>query len=184
MKYKTLLKSTLVICGALWLSACATTSSTTPKSFDQVGQFSSYPLNAQSYRISFKAPNNMGQATAEEITLLKSAQVTVQQGYQYFKVVNDPSSQVQPARTAVVYPQPFYYPYRSAYGYSPFYDDPFFNPPRVVQIEPVQISYHIELFKENNQPQDAFDARLILQHLGAKYGVSTTGQTITPKSAQ
>lgn len=183
MKYKTLLKSTLVICGALWLSACATTSSTTPKSFDQVGQFSSYPLNTHNYRISFQAPNNMSQATAEEVTLLKSAQVTVQQGYQYFKVVNDPSSQVQPARTAVVYPQPFYYPYRSVYGYSPFYDDPFFNPPRVVRIDPIQISYHIELYKAEQQPQDAFDARLILQHLGAKYGVSTTGQTIIPKSA-
>ncbi len=38
---------------ALALSGCATTPSK-PLTFDQLGQFSNTPLNAQSYRISFQ----------------------------------------------------------------------------------------------------------------------------------
>lgn len=48
------------------------------KTFDQLGQFSAYPLNAQTFRISFQADSNMSYGTAEEITLVKSAQTTVQ----------------------------------------------------------------------------------------------------------
>ena len=48
------------------------------KTFDQLGQFSAYPLNAQTFRISFQANPNMSYGAAEEITLVKSAQTTVQ----------------------------------------------------------------------------------------------------------
>ena len=36
---------------------------------------------------------------------------------------------------------------------------------------------------QNKAPQDAFDAYLILQSVGQKYGVSTTGQVLIPPSA-
>ena len=116
MKYLSLC---LALGAALTLTACATTPSK-PKTFDQLGQFSAYPLNAQTFRISFQADPNMSYGAAEEITLVKSAQTTVQKGFRFFKVLNDPSNQSQkPPRQAVVYPSaPSFYPYGyGAYEY-------------------------------------------------------------------
>jgi hypothetical protein len=63
-----------------------------------------------------------------------------------------------------------------------FWNDPFYDMPQVVNIDPVQISYTIECYKDKkSSPNDAFDARLILQSLGPKYGVSPTGQVLQPQ---
>ncbi|KAA5556945.1 hypothetical protein F3G51_32235, partial [Pseudomonas aeruginosa] len=70
------MKNTLLglgIVAALSLTGCATTPSK-PLTFDQLGQYSTTPLNANTYRISFQARPNMSFGTAEEITLLKAAQ--------------------------------------------------------------------------------------------------------------
>jgi hypothetical protein len=162
-------------------TGCVTTPSQ-PLTFDQLGQFSAYPLNSQSYRISFQARPNMSYGTAEEIALLKAAQTTVQKGFRYFKVLDDPSNRSQqPPRQAVVYPTPTY----SAYGFYsryPYYGrDPFFDQPRIVNLDPIQVAYSIECYQDKKtKPSDAFDATLILQSLGQKYGLSPTGQVLPP----
>lgn len=163
----------------LALTGCATTPSK-PLTFNQLGQFNTVPLNAQSFRISFEARPNMSFHTAEEITLVKSAQTTLKNGYQFFKVLNDPSNRSQqPPRQAVVYSPPMYYPY--GYGYRRgYWHDPFYDTPQVVNVDPVQVSYSIECYKQNQAPKDAFDARLILQSLGNKYGLSPTGEVLQP----
>ena len=166
---------------AIALSGCAMTPSK-PLTFDQLGQFSNTPLNAQSYRISFQARPNMSFGTAEEITLVKAAQSTLQNGFRYFIVLNDPSYVNQPPRKAVVYPTPMYYPYGYYRRYPGFWPDPFYDMPQVVTIDPVQVSYTIECYKDQKKaPNDAFDASLILQSLGQKYGLSPTGQVLAPQ---
>lgn len=163
------------------LSGCATTPSK-PLTFDQLGQYSTTPLNAQTYRISFKARPNMSFGTAEEITLVKAAQTTIQNGFQFFRVLDDPSNRTQrPPREAIVYPTPMPYPY-GYYRRHPFYwPDPFYDMPYRATVEPAQIAYTIECFKQGQTPKDAFDARLILQSLGAKYGLSPTGEILQPQ---
>ena len=176
---KILISLTLVT--MLTLSGCATTLSK-PRTFDQLGQYTTTPLNDYSYRVSFQGSSNMSFGTAEEITLLKSAQVTLLNGFSYFKVQDDPSNRSQqPPRKAVVYPTPSYYPY--GWGYRrPYWNDPFYDMPQVVTLDPVQVSYTIDCFKDKKSaPDDAFDARLILQSLGQKYGLSPTGQVIQPE---
>ena len=169
---------TMVI--AIALSGCATTPSK-PLTFDQLGQFSNTPLNAQSYRISFQARPNMSFGTAEEITLVKAAQTTVQNGFRYFKVLADPSNRNQPPRQAVVYSSPMYYPYGYYRRYPGFWPDPFYDMPHVVTIDPVQVSYSIECYKDQKKaPDDAFDAYLILKYLGQKYGLGPNGQVLPP----
>ncbi|MDO4223862.1 MAG: hypothetical protein Q4D05_07540 [Acinetobacter sp.] len=164
-----LLRLPLLLGSMILFTACATTGTRQPISFDQIGHFSSYPLNAQSYRVSYKAPSSMSYSMAEEVALIKAAQAALKQGYPFFKVLQDPSNQQATPRQAVVYPQPLYYPH----GYrTSLWDDPFFNRPQIVQIDPTEVSYTIQLFKEQAQANDAFDARLILQNLGAKYGVA------------
>ncbi len=172
----------LSMVAVLTLSGCAITPSK-PRTFDQLGQFSTVPLNAQTFRVSFQGNSNMSFGTAEEITLLKSAQTTVQNGFTFFKVQDDPSNRTQqPPRKAVVYPTPMYMPYGYGYRrYGAFYD-PFYDMPQVVNIDPVQVAYTIECYKDKKSaPNDAFDAHLILQSLGQKYGVSPTGQVLQPQ---
>lgn len=167
------------------LTSCATTPSQ-PRTFDQLGQFSTTPLNTQTYRVSFQGHSNMNFGTAEEITLLKAAQTTVLNGFQFFKVMDDPSNRSQqPPRQAVVYPTPMMSPWGYGYGYRRhpgFYDPYYYDIPQVVNVEPVQVAYTIQCFKDKKSaPNDAFDARLILQSLGQKYGVSATGQVLQPQ---
>jgi hypothetical protein len=173
------------------LTACATTPKK-PLTFDQLGTFNTYPLNAQTYRIAFEARPNMSFGSAEEITLVKAAQTTVQKGFRLFKVLDDPSNRnQQPPRQAVVYSAPTFSPYGYGYGYGygsrrhypAFWSDPFYDLPQVVNLDPIQVSYTIELYaNQDKAPQDAFDAYLILQSIGQKYGVSSTGQVLIPPS--
>lgn len=169
---------------AMTLSACSTLPSK-PRTFDQLGQFTSYPLNTHSFRIGFKTSSDMSYGTAEEITLVKAAQTTVKQGFRYFKVLNDPSNQTQrPPRQAVVYPAPapMFYPY-GPYRHGGFWNDPFYNMPQVVTLDPTEVSYTIECFKDQQKiPADAFDATLILKSLGAKYGLTPFGDILLPQA--
>ncbi|MDQ8937019.1 CC0125/CC1285 family lipoprotein [Acinetobacter rudis] len=170
------------------LSACSTLPSK-PLRFDQLGHFEAYQLSTQIYRVSFKTDRSLSYGTAEEIALLKSAQTTVKNGFAFFKVLDDPSNRNQKApRQAVVYPAPTYNPY--PYGYyrgrhAPFYDPFFYNQPQIVQIDPTEVSYSIECFKNKaSAPNDAFEARLILQSLGPKYGVGPTGDVLPVEAPQ
>lgn len=181
-----------VMLGAIcvvFISGCATTPPQ-PRTFNQLGQFGQVALNNALYRISFKAPSNMPYSNAEEINLLHAAQVTVQQGFDAFKVINDPSNRIneQQPRQAVVYPdRSFYSPFYTPYGYGRYrysmWDDPFFNAPYVVDVPPREISYTVQMYKTQLAPADTFEARRILQSLGAKYGVRPDGSVIVPVSA-
>ncbi len=53
----------LAAAAVIGLSGCASTP-TKPRTFDQLGQFSTTPLNQQTYRVSFKALPNMSFGTA------------------------------------------------------------------------------------------------------------------------
>ena len=169
---------------AIALSGCAMSPSK-PLTFDQLGQFSSVPLNSQTYRISFVARHNINYGMAQEITLVKAAQTTLQNGFRYFKVLDDPISRNQPPRQTVVYSTPSYAPYGYYGGYSGFWPTPFYDTPQVVNIEPVQISYTIECYRDQTKStSNAFDARLILQSLGPKYGLNSNGQILAPLPPQ
>lgn len=180
-----MLRFSLGLVAAIALSGCATTPKQ-PRTFDQLGSFASYPLNRSSYRISFQADSKTSYGTAEEITLLKAAQTTVLNGFRYFKVLDDPSNRTQkPPRQAVIYSSPSYYPYYYSRRHPMFWPDPFYDVPQVVTLDPVEVSYSIECYKDaKTAPQDAFDAYLILQSLGQKYGLSPSGQVLTPTPGQ
>ncbi|KAA8732388.1 hypothetical protein F4V57_09975 [Acinetobacter qingfengensis] len=173
----------LLLCSTVVFTGCATTQQ--PKTFDQLGHYQIIPLNDSTARISFKADNNRSYGSAEEITLLKSAQITVQQGFDFFKVLNDPSNQLnqQQPRRVVVYPNRPLHPYVGPYGrfYGPFWDDPFYDMPYSVDVDPVEVSYSIQMFKKAQAPADAFDAHRILQSLGTKYGLRPDGSVIIPQ---
>lgn len=174
------------------LVGCASTPKQ-PRTFNQLGQFQEIPLNQNSYRIGFRTHLDASFGYAEEVALLKSAQVTVQQGFDSFKVIDDPTNrlnQQQQQRQTVVYPSR---PYYSSYGfydrfydpfYHPYWHDPFYDTPYVVNVDPIEVAYTIQMFKTDMAPADAFDARRILQAIGQKYGLRPDGSVITPTPPQ
>lgn len=175
------------ILGCLILTAtgCVSTPQA-PKTFAQLGQFQQVPLNANTYRVNFKADHNASYGHAEEIALVKSAQLTLQEGFEFFKVIDDPSNRLnqKTQRQAIVYPAsppmhtfPGYY--SSRYRHHPLYwPDPFYDAPYTVNLDPVEVSYTIQVFKKAQAPGDAFEARRILESLGDKYQLNADG---TPK---
>lgn len=100
-------------------------------------------------------------------------------------MLDDPSNRSQqPPRQAVVYPAPSFYPYGYYRRHPAFWPDPFYDYPQVINVDPIQVSYTIQCYKDQKSaPSDAFDARLILQSLGGKYGLSPGGQVLQPPVA-
>lgn len=158
---------------AVFLTACQ--SVPTPPA---QASYQTIPLNQDSYRISLTAPLRWSRGDAEEMALFKTAQFTLSQGFDHFKVLFDPSNQVSQQanspRQALVYPAfayPSYgYPYRGGYGRGwSAWDDPFWSAPYVVNIEPIEVAYTIKLFKKQYAPADSFDAQGIFDSLSPKY---------------
>lgn len=167
---------------ACMFSGC-TTVPMKPKTFHELGQFQHIPLNSSTHRIQFKADPHFSYGHAEEITLVKSAQFTLQQGFDFFKVVDDPSNRLNQhmPRQTVVYPQRSmwdHYNYHPRYRNHPLlWNDPFFDTPYTVELDPVEVSYTIQLYKKALAPADAFEARRILEALGDKYQLNPDGST-------
>lgn len=56
--------------------------------------------------------------------------------------------------------------------------------PQTITTGPAEIAYNIECYKnESDAPAKAYNARLILQSIGAQYGVTPTGQILMPQAA-
>lgn len=170
------------LAAVLALSGCTTFF--TPHSFNELGQFSAYQLNQSTFRVGLRSSSNMSYGVAQEIALVKAAQTTVQNGFQYFKVLNDPSQQNQPPRQAVVYQSaaPMFGPYGFYGPRHGYWGGPWNDFPQVITVEPNEVAYNIECFTAGqNYPKDAFDAVLILKSLGAKYGVAENGTLLAPQ---
>lgn len=181
--YSLVIKTVFISCTLLFVGCTAIPQQ--PKSFDQLGQYQTIPLNASSYRISFKTDGKLSYGNAEEIALLKAAQVTLKQGFDAFKVIDDPSNRInsQNNRQAIVYPSRIYAPYDYYGPYRrPYWHDPFYDMPYVVNVEPIEVAYTVQMFKQSLAPADAFEARPILETLGPKYGVTRDGTVILPSS--
>lgn len=168
-----------------------------PLSFNQLGDFSAYPLNKQVFRISYTANNNISYSAAQNITLIKAAQTTIQNGFHYFIVMNNGSSVHKQPQKQIAYSDGYGGGYwgggpgfydggwgPGAWG-PPVWNDPFYGVPQVVTTGPAEIAYNIQCFDNLQQaPHNAYDASLILQTIGQKYGVSPTGQVIIQQPNQ
>lgn len=162
---------------ALLLVAVSGCSTFQPQNINQLGQFSSYPLNTQTFRVSAKTTPNISYGMTQEMTLVKAAQITIQNGFSDFKILNDPSSINQPPKQTVIYTPPLlgFRPHRF---YSPWDDA---SP--IISQEPNEVAYSITCYKKTQTiPTDAFNATLILKSLGAKYGVAENGDILSPQT--
>ena len=174
---------------AVSLTACATATPYQPNVRGQQvsGGFSEARLEADRYRVTFAGNSLTSRETVERYLLYRAAEVTVQQGYDWFETADRRTERT--ART-VIEPDPFArpgfgfgYPYgawRPAWRYygpsyggwrawDPFWGDPFFaDRGQVRTIEKFEASAEIVLHKGRKAEGDvrAFDAREIMTNLG------------------
>jgi len=98
------LGSWLAAAALLALSACATPESTYhPASADiknSIG-YTDQDLGTGAYRVSFTAPQNVGTAGAQDLALLRAAELTIAKGHAWFRVINQTSQMVQVERPKI-----------------------------------------------------------------------------------
>ncbi|AXI04232.1 CC0125/CC1285 family lipoprotein [Aquirhabdus parva] len=180
--------SFMLIGSAALLSSCATT----PSSFAELGKYDQFKLNTNIFRVTYQARNESTAARAEEIALLKAAQVTVQNGYRYFEITDKLLPSDQPNVIVAANPMFNYYGsfgYYGGYGRYPFrhsigyigYDYPLYPQAYYGVPQKVIVSYTIHCSNTAKPDENGqYDATIILTSLGPRYGLNPDGSPILP----
>ncbi len=167
----------LAAAAALALSACATATPYGPAGPDSRYGYSEQRIDSDRYRINFAGNSVTSRDQVEMSLLLRAAELTRENGYDWFATVNratDRDVRLQGIRDPFYYDRyrPFWGPswryYRSGY-WSPW-RDPFGPDFDVRQIERYEASSEIVMgrgAKPANDP-NAFDAREVIDNLGSR----------------
>jgi hypothetical protein len=160
----------LVALSALALAACATT---TPYQAAPAGGgygYSERRVEDNRYTITFNGNSLTERATVENYLLYRAAELTLQQGFDYFVVsqrATEGNSRLVPFGGSGRFGfYPDYYWYAPRYGWRPYYD-PFWDDTTYREVTRYQATAEIVLFK-GTKPADnaqAFDARQVKQNL-------------------
>lgn len=184
---KVAIAAALVI--AAGLSACATPTPYQPKmsASSSAGGFSEQKLEGDRYRVSFAGNSLTSRETVERYLLYRSAELTVQQGYDWFETADHRTDRTS---RSYVEPDPFMRPgfgygypygywrpswryYGGAYGWrswDPFWGDPFFaDRAQIRTVERFEAGAEIVMHKGKKPEGDprAYDAREIMTNLAS-----------------
>jgi hypothetical protein len=166
------------------LAGCATPTPYQPFVRGQAygGGFSETKLEANRFRVTFAGNSLTRRETVEGYLLFRAAELTVQNGYDWFAIVErDTDKKVN----TYVDPDPFYRPWYGGYGYwrpywryygggygwrgwDPYWGDPFWsNRVDIRTIERYEAAAEIVMEKGPKPPGDvkAFDARAVIDNL-------------------
>ncbi len=166
------------------LAACATPTPYQPNMPGQKtsGGYSELRLEPNRFRVNFQGNSMTSRETVEGYLLFRAAELTVQQGYDWFNVIDrNTDKRVQ----TYVDPDPLYRPWYGGYGYwrpswryygrgfgwrtwDPFWGDPFWGDRMDVRtIERFETSAEIVLGRGPKPADDprAFDARAVIDNL-------------------
>lgn len=187
MKRNAAALAAILVLGA-GLAACATATPYQPNIPGQQvsGGFSELRLEPDRFRVSFAGNSLTSRETVEGYLLYRAAELTVQQGYDWFEIVDRRTD--RETRTYVE-PDPFYRPWWGAgyYGWrphwryhghpfgwrtwDPFWGDPFWADRYDVRtIDKFEATAEILMHrgaKPGGEPR-AFDARAVMQNLGPR----------------
>ena len=170
---------------AVGLAACATPTPYQPNVPGQStsGGFSEIRLEPDRWRVTFAGNSLTSRETVEAYLLFRSAELTVQNGYDWFDIVDRRTD--RNART-YVQPDPLYHPYFGGYGYwrpswryyghrfggwhtwDPWFGDPFWaDRVDIHTVERYEASAEIQM-RHGAKPADdprAFDAHAVIDNL-------------------
>lgn len=172
--------SLLLVAGAaLLLSACATSTAYAPVGYDgQRGGYAEQRLEGDRYRVSFSGNSVTSREQVEMGLLLRAAEITVENGYDWFSTVERATDRDVRYQA---FPDPFYRPYSPFWGpgwryYGPRgwsrWNDPFWGRSDfdVLEIERFEASAEIVLGRGAKPAGDpsAFDAREVISNLSGR----------------
>jgi hypothetical protein len=195
----------LALAGGLITSACATGPSYTPYQAAAPGKFgfSEERIEATRYRITFEGNSRTTRQRVEDSLLLRAANVTLENGFDWFQVVNratDPKSyQIRTPSTYSSFGGGFGYRggfasfqrwsprfgwvyYRDPFAFGGF-GDPFFDRDEVREVTRFQANAEI-IFGKGPKPvdrADAFDARDVSTNLTGRL-TTVIAAPVTPAS--
>jgi hypothetical protein len=162
---------------ALALSACATSTPYQPAGPSGYNGYSEQRLNSDRYRVSFSGNSLTSREQVEMSLLLRAAELTTQNGYDWFSTAN---RDVERDTRFYAQPDPFYYDrYRRYWGPSwRFYRrgywsrwDPFWGPDiDIRQVDRYEATADIVLGRGQKPAGDpnAFDAREVIENIGGR----------------
>ncbi len=164
---------------ALTLSACATATPYAPAGFNgQRGGYAEQRLETDRYRVSFAGNSVTSREQVEMSLLLRAAEITVENGYDWFSTVERATDRDVRYQA---YPDPFYRPYSPFWGPSWRYyhrglwsrwNDPFWgrNDIDVREIDRFEANAEIVLGRGAKPAGDpnAFDAREVIANVGGR----------------
>lgn len=172
---------------AAGLAACATPTPYQPMHTGQAsGGYSDVRIEADRYRVTFAGNSLTSRETVEGYLLYRAAELTVQQGYDWFSIVDRSTNK---NTQTYVDPDPLYHPwYGPGFGYwrpswryygrgfgwrgwDPFWGDPFWADRMDVRtVEKFEASAEIVLHKGPKPADDprAFDAHQVIDNLGPR----------------
>ncbi|MDP3802210.1 hypothetical protein [Brevundimonas sp.] len=177
MRHRFLKPALLAAMAALALSACATATPYGPAGVDSRYGYSEQRVDADRYRVSFAGNSVTSREQVEMALLLRAAEVTVENGFDWFATVNRATDRdVRLQRT----PDPFFYDRYGPYwgpswryyrrGYWSPWGDPFWgrNDFDVREIDRYEASAEVVMGRGRKPADDpnAFDAREVIQNLG------------------
>ncbi|MDP3854540.1 hypothetical protein [Phenylobacterium sp.] len=170
------------------VSACATATPYQPNIPGQSisGGFSEHRLEADRFKVTFAGNSLTSRDTVEAYLLFRAAELTVQQGYDWFSIVE---RETERDRRTYVDRDPFYRPwYGPSYGawqpywryygggfgwrtWDPYWGDPFWADRLDVRtVEKFEASAEIVMRKGAKPVDDprAFDARAVMENIGPR----------------
>lgn len=170
------------------VSACATATPYQPNIPGQSisGGFSEHRLESDRFKVTFAGNSLTSRDTVEAYLLFRAAELTVQQGYDWFSVVE---RETERDRRTYVDRDPFYRPwYGPSYGYwrphwryygggfgwrtwDPYWGDPFWADRMDVRtVEKFEATAEIVMRKGAKPADDAraFDARAVMENIGPR----------------
>jgi hypothetical protein len=155
---------------ALVLAACASVTPYQPAAQPGAYGFTERRIENNRYAITFSGNSLTERETVESYLLYRAAELTLQQGFDYFVVAqratDGRSSLVPYGGSGHLGFRPDYYWYAPRYGWRSYYD-PFWNDTTYREVTRYQATAEIALFKGQKPATDAqaFDARQVTQNL-------------------
>ena len=177
---KTSLKFVAVAAAALALSACATATPYQPAGTGGVrGGYAEQRLESDRYRVTFAGNSVTSREQVEMGLLLRAAELTTENGYDWFSTVNRATDRDTRFQST---PDPFYSSYYGPYwgpswryyrrGFWSPWNDPFWGRDDfdVRQIDRFEATSEVVMGRGQKPAGDpnAFDAREVISNLGAR----------------
>lgn len=177
MKYRFLKPVLLAATAALALSACATATPYGPAGVDSRYGYSEQRVDADRYRVSFSGNSVTSRDQVEMALLLRAAEITRENGYDWFATVNRATDRDVRLQAT---PDPFYYDRYGPYwgpswryyrrGYWSPWGDPFARDFDVREIDRFEATAEIVMGRGAKPAGDpnAFDAGEVISNLGPR----------------